>query len=29
VLSALEIAYLGFLRVRPALQGILRRIVPS
>lgn len=29
VLGVLEAAYLGFLRVRPALQRVVRRIVPS
>ena len=29
VLRALEAAYLGFLRIRPALQRVVRRVVPS
>lgn len=29
VLRLLEAAYLGFLRVRPALQRLIRRVVPS
>lgn len=29
ILRVLETAYLGFLRVRPALQRVVRRIVPS
>lgn len=29
VLRAMEAAYLGFLRVRPALQRLVRRVVPS
>jgi predicted DCC family thiol-disulfide oxidoreductase YuxK len=29
VLRVLEVAYLGFLRVRPALQRAVRRVVPA
>ena len=29
VLRVLEVAYIGFLRVRPSLQRVLRRIVTS
>ena len=29
VLRVLEAAYLGFLRVRPALQRVVRRVAPS
>ena len=29
VLRALDTAYLGFLRVRPTLQNVIRRVVPS